>query len=182
MGNTESVNVGGDRPGPLIEEAKRNLNMGFPEAAVAKFRRAYELYKESGAMASAASNLRQAMEAGLTAKDPNFELAAKGFEEVGQLYLQCEITSGSAGAPFANSIYCLLASGKTSTAKDKFTEFSKLDSDFTTDVEGVAARVVLESFSNGNKNMTRDRFEALKEVVDVEPWRKVIFDAVHARL
>ena len=182
MGNAESVGIGGDRPENLIEEAKRNLSMGFPEAAALKFRRAYELHRENGLLASAASCLRQALEASLTGKEFNYELTAKGFEEVGLLYLKSEITVGAAASNFANSVYCLIAAGRVTTAKEKFSDFCKLDKEFAEDEEGVAARVILESFSNGNKNLTRDNFEGLKEVVEVSAWRQVLFTGVLTRL
>ena len=89
MGNTESVSINNDRPGPLMEEAARNLSMGFSEPASAKYKKAYELYKESGEINSSARALRNAAEIGLNV---DLELAAKAFEEVGVLYNKSDIT------------------------------------------------------------------------------------------
>jgi hypothetical protein len=156
--------------------------MGFHEAAIGRFRRAYELHKEAGSGCAAAACLRRAAETGLLMSEPNFELAAKGFEEVGRLMITNEITAFGADSNFANSIYCLLASGMGSTAKQKLEEFVKLDSHFATSVEGVGARVLLETFSGGNRNQTRDRVEGLREVCVMPSWRSALLDKVVDRL
>jgi len=179
MGNTDSVPSHFDRPGPLMEEASRNITMGFYEAAVVKYRKAYELFKESSEMASAARALRLAAETGLNS---DLELAAKGFEEVGLLYLKTDITVCAADANFANAIYCMLASGKTSSSKDKVDEFKKVSSTFCSSIEGIACNSILQAFQTGNRNITRDRVEGFKDVHVVPLWRQKLLDKVLERL
>jgi hypothetical protein len=179
MGNTESVSTQMDRPGPLMEEANRNITMGFHEAAVTKYRRAYDLYKESGETASAARALRLAAETGLAS---DLELAAKGFEEVGCLYAKTDITVCAVDAHLANSIYCLLAAGRTSSSKVKVEEFKKLSSTFDSSIEGIACNSILQSFQTGNRNMTRDRIDGFKDVHNVPIWRSKLLDKVIERL
>ena len=179
MGNGESVPAHLDRPGPLMEEAQRNISMGFNEAAVTKYRRAYELYKESGEMASSARALRFAAEAGLLS---DMELASKGFEEVAKLYLKTDITASAADANFANSIYCLLASGKMASAKDKLEDFKKASVGFVSSAEGIACNSIFQVFQTGNRNMTRDRIEGFKDVYVVPIWRQKLLDKVLDRL
>ena len=181
MGNAESVVVG-DRPGPLVEEAKRNLSMGFHEAAVGKFRRAYELCKESGAFSAAAVCLRQAAEAGLMLPVPDYELAAKGFEEAGLLMLKNDVTAFGAATCFTNSVFCLLAAGRATTAADKLEEFKKLDKRFDGSLDGTGCRVLVETFRGGNRNKTRDCVEGFKEVAVVPAWRSGLLDKVVDRL
>jgi Soluble NSF attachment protein, SNAP len=181
MGAAESV-IAGDRPGLLVEEAKRNLSMGFHEAAVGKFRRAYELSKENGALAAAASCLRAAAEAGVLLPVPDYDLVAKGFEEAGHLMLKNEITAFGAASSFANSLFCLLAAGRASTSIDKFEEFKKADARFFDSIDGVGARVIIEAFRNGNRNQTRDRVEGFKEVATVPVWRASLLDKIVDRL
>ena len=173
MGNTDSAPSQNDRPGPLMEEANRNITMGFHEAAVAKYRRAYDLYKEGGEMASAARALRLAAEAGL---------AAKGFEEVARLYAKTDLTVCAMDANLANSIYCLLAAGRTATSKEKLEEFKKLSSTFDSSIEGIACNSILQAFQTGNRNMTRDRVDGFKDVHTVPLWRQKLLDKVLERL
>uniref|UniRef100_A0A6C0KV05 Uncharacterized protein n=1 Tax=viral metagenome TaxID=1070528 RepID=A0A6C0KV05_9ZZZZ len=181
MGAAESV-ITGDRPGSLVEEAKRNLSMGFHEAAVGKFRRAYELTKENGALAAAASCLRAAAEAGVLLPVPDYDLVAKGFEEAGHLMLKNDITAFGAASSFANSLFCLLAAGRASTSIDKFEEFKKADARFFDSIDGVGARVIIEAFRNGNRNQTRDRVEGFKDVASVPGWRASLLDKIVDRL
>ena len=125
MGNTESGPATNDRPIPLALEGASLLERGFYEAAVGKFKRSYELYKESGAHSSAGRSLRLAAEAGLQMAAPDYELAATAFEEVATLYLTNEITAfAAAGVAFSNALLCLLAAGRIATAKGKLVEFS----------------------------------------------------------
>lgn len=178
MGNADSL-PSNDRPGPLMEEAARNLTMGLNEAAVNKYRKAYELYKESGELASSARALRLAAETGLNV---DLELAAKAFEEVGQLYLKTDITCFIADANFANSLYCLLSAGKTSTSKDKLEEFKKISNTFSSSLEGIACQSILAVFQTGNKNLTRDRIEGFKDVGVMPLWREKLLSRVLDRL
>jgi hypothetical protein len=179
MGNTDSVPSTLDRPGPLMEEATRNISMGFNDAAVAKYRKAYDLYKESGEMASAARALRMAAELGLTT---DLELAAKGFEEVATLYSKTDITVVAVDANLANAIYCLLAAGRTSTSKEKLEAFKTMSNTWASSVEGIACTSILTSFQTGNRNATRDRIEGFKDVHSVAGWRVKLLDKVLERL
>jgi len=175
--------LGLDKPEPLMEEAQRNIAMGFHDAAVLKYRRAYELLKESGALAGAARALRLAAEAGLLAPAPDFDLAAKAFEEVGQLYLKNELTAFSAGVALANGVFCLIASGRAATAREKFEEFKRLDTRLETGSNGVAVKVILEAFVLGNKNQVKDLGLSYREVVSSWPaWREAIFKRIIERL
>ena len=179
MGNTDSLPSTLDRPGPLMEEAARNITMGFNDAAVAKYRKAYDLYKESGEMASAARALRMAAELGLTT---DLELAAKGFEEVAALYSKTDITVVAVDANLANAIYCLLAAGRTSSSKEKLEAFKTTSSTWTSSLEGIACTSIFTSFQTGNRNSTRDRIEGFKDVHSVTGWRAKLFDKVLERL
>jgi len=182
MGNSESVVPGSDRPGPLIEEAKRNIAMGFHEAACVKYKRAYELLKEAGSTAAAARALRSAAETGLLMAAPDYELAAKAFEEVGRLNIEHVVTGRNASAAFANVVFCLLASGRGTTAREKYEEFKKVHSSFDTDIDGLAANAIIEAYASGNRNQTRDRVEGFKDVVVVATWRETLLDKVIERL
>ena len=179
MGNTDSIPAHLDRPGPLMEEAARNISMGFIDAAVVKYRRAYELFKEIGDNASSARALRLAAETGL---DTDCELAAKAFEEVARIYLKNPITSISSAPNFANSIYCLIASGRTTSAKEKIEEFRGLDDSFANSYEGLACKCILNSFQTGNRNSTRDCIEGFKDVKSPLPWRVKLLDRIMERL
>jgi len=179
MGNGESIPAHLDRPGPLMEEASRNIAMGFNDAAVVKYRRAYELYKEIGDNASSARALRLAAETGF---QTDSELAAKAFEEVGRLYLKSQITSISSPSNFANSIYCLLVSGRTTSAKEKLEEFRGLDEAFANSYEGIACICIINAFQTGNRNATRDCIEGFKDVKSPLPWRVKLLDRVLERL
>lgn len=178
MGNTDSL-PSSDRPGPLMEEALRNMTMGLNEAAVTKYRKAYELYRESGEIACSARALRLAAEAGLQV---DLELAAKAFEEVGRLYLKTDITVSAADANFANSIYCLLSAGKTTSSKEKLDEFVGCSERFAASLEGIACASILTVFQSGNRNMTRDRIEGFKDVVAIPLWREKLLQRVVDRL
>jgi len=179
MGNGESIPAHLDRPGPLMEEAARNIAMGFHDAAVVKYRRAYELFKEIGDLSSSARALRLAAETGL---NTDCELAAKAFEEVAKLYLTNPITTIAADANFANSIYCLLASGRVATSKEKLEEYKTMLASFVTSHEGVACSCILQSFQTGNRNATRDSIEGFKDVKTVPAWRQKLLDRVLERL
>ena len=179
MGNGESIPAHLDRPGPLMEEASRNIAMGFHDAAVVKYRRAYELYKEIGDTASSARALRLAAETGL---NTDCELAAKAFEEVARLYLKNPITAIASDANFANSIYCLLASGRVASSKEKIEEYTTLDSNFVTSYEGIACATILQTFQTGNRNATRDCIEGFKDVKTIPAWRQKLLDRVLERL
>jgi tetratricopeptide (TPR) repeat protein len=183
MGNSDSTPLGLDKPEPLMEEAQRNIVMGFHDAAVVKYRRAYELLKESGALAGAARALRLAAEAGLLGAAPDFDLAAKAFEEVGLLYLKNELTAFSAAAALANAVFCLLAAGRAATASEKFDEFKKLDGRLESGCDGVATKVILEAFTLGNKNQVKDLGLSYREVVaSWPPWREAVFKRIIERL
>jgi len=185
MGNAESVASGGgnDRPGPLVEEGRRLAGMGFHEGAVAKFRRAYELYKESGSTCAAAAALAAAAETGLMMPVPNYELAATGFEEAGRLLVANEITAFVAPTCFANSLFCLLAAGRGKTAMAKLEEFVGLDAAFVNVLEGVATRKIVTCFTGGGKAETRDCVEGFKYANSgMSAWRTGLLDAIVARL
>lgn len=183
MGNSESMPLGLDKPEPLMEEAQRNIAMGFHDAAVVKYRRAYELLKEAGALAGAARALRLAAESGLLAAAPDFDLAAKAFEEVGLLYLKNELTAFSAGAALANAVFCLLAAGRATTAREKFDEFKRASGSLETSCDGVAAKVILEAFVLGNKNQVKDLELSYREATVAWPaWRSAIFKRIIERL
>jgi len=179
MGNTDSLPSTLDRPGPLMEEAARNITMGFNDAAVTKYRKAYDLYKESGELASAARALRLAAELGL---NTDLELAAKGFEEVATLYSKTDITVFAVDANLANAIYCLLAAGRTSSSKEKLDTFKTTSGTWASSVEGVACTCILTSFQTGNRNATRDRIEGFKDVHNLAGWRVKLLDKVLERL
>lgn len=179
MGNTESVSINNDRPGPLMEEAARNLSMGFSEPAIAKYRKAYELYKESGEVNCSARALRNAAEIGLNV---DLELAAKAFEEVGFLYNKSDITVCGSYSNFSNAIYCLLACGRTATATEKLEEFGKACVKYGDSDEGIACKSILESFKNGNRNITKDKVEGFKDVFNVAAWRVKLLEKVVERL
>jgi hypothetical protein len=184
MGNTESVSAGGDRPGPLMEEAKRNITMGFYTPACVKYRRAYELFKEAGATASAARALRLAAETGLqNIEQPDYELAAKAFEEVGKLNLDNVVTATLAPSAFANVIFCLLACGRAATAREQFEEFKKLCVPLAADINGLAVETIMEAYVNGNRNQTRNRAEGFKDACSNMPaWRETLLDKLVERL
>lgn len=183
MGNVESAPSTNDRPIPLALEAKSLLERGFYEAAIAKYRRSYDLYKESGAMSSAGRSLRLAAEAGLQmTTGVDYELAATAFEEVATLYLTNEITAFGAGTAFANSIFCLLAAGRIATAKGKMTDFVAKDSRFETSINGIAAKSILEAYANGNRSQALDRIDAFKDMEVVPAWRSVLLDKILERL
>jgi len=183
MGNAESTNLGADRPGPLMEEAARNITMGFHEPAIVKYRRAYELHKESGANWAAARALRLAAETGLLMPKPDYELGAKAFEEVAELCADNELGVWIARPAYMYSILCLLAAGRIKTAKGKLEEFGKKDAAFMTGVDGITAKVVLETFDAGNKNHLRDRIEGIKDIWGaVVPWKTNLLEAVVERI
>ena len=184
MGNVESTPSNNDRPMPLALEAKSLLDRGFHEAAIAKYRRSYDLYKESGAMSSAGRSLRLAAEAGLqmTVVPPDYELASAAFEEVATLYLTNEITAFASKTAFANSIFCLLAAGRIATAKGKFAEFVVKDSRFESSLEGTAAKTILEAYQNGNRSQALDRVDAFKDVEAIPLWRATLLDKIIERL
>ena len=184
MGNAESVaSSGGDRPGPLIEEGRRLVGMGFHEGAIAKFRRAYELHKEGGSTCAAAAALRQAAEAGLMGAAPDYELAATGFEEAGRLMVANDITTFVAPTCFANSIFCLLAAGRGKTAMSKLENFEQLDISFVTCLEGTAARKIATCFTGGGKAETRECVEGFKYADSAMPvWRIGLLDKIVDRL
>jgi len=181
MGNTESSSLQLARPGPLMEEATRNRSMNFNEAAMAKYKRAYELYKEQGANSCAARALRLAAEAGLEIPEPDFELASKAFEEVANLYMKSDLTKVGADSNYANAVYCMLILGRGSTAKSKYDEYKQL-SGLVDSNEWIALKCILESFQNGNKNLTRDNIEGFKDVSNAPLWRQKLLDKVVERL
>jgi tetratricopeptide (TPR) repeat protein len=183
MGNADSSPLGLDKPEPLMEEAQRNLSMGFYEPAVLKYRRAYDLLKEAESKASAARCLRLAAEAGLHAPAPDFELAAKAFEEVGRLNLENELTAFSATGAFANAVFALMAAGRGTTAREKFDEFKGLDLRLEGQLDGVAAKMILATYVAGNKNQTKDLYLSFREAAPVWPvWREAIFKRILERL
>lgn len=183
MGNSDSMPLGLDKPEPLMEEAQRNIAMGFHDAAVVKYRRAYELLKEAGATAGAARALRLAAEAGLLAAAPDFDLAAKAFEEVGLLYSKNELTAFSSGTALANAVFCLLAAGRSTTAREKFDEFKQAVGSLEGSCDGVAVKVILEAFVLGNKNQVKDLTLSYREVVaSWPPWKEAIFKRIIERL
>lgn len=179
MGNTESVSIHNDRPGSLMDEAARNLSMGFSEPAIAKYRKAYELYKENGEISCSARALRNAAEIGLNV---DLELASKAFEEVANLYSSCDVTVAGSYANFSNSIYCLLACGRTATAKEKMEAFVKTCAKYENSDEGVACKSILESFKGGNRSSTKDKIEGFKDVFNLPTWRQKLLDRVLDRL
>jgi hypothetical protein len=181
MGNTESGSLQLSRPGPLMEEAARNKSMNFHEAAMTKYKRAYELYNEQGSFACAARALRLAAEAGLETAEPDFELAAKAFEEVGNLYMKSDLTKVAADGNFANAVYCMLVLGRGASAKSKYDEFKQVSS-LADSNEWIAVKCILESYQNGNKNATRDRIEGFKDVSNAPVWRQKLLDRVVDRL
>lgn len=179
MGNTESVSVNNDRPGPLMEEAARNLSMGFSEPAIAKYRKAYELYKESGEVNCSARALRNAAEIGLNV---DLELASKAFEEVATIYNSCDVTKPGALPNYSNCVYCLLACGRTSTAKEKLDGFFSANVMYEKSDEGAACKSIVESFKSGNRNATKDKIEGFKDVFVVPAWRQKLLDRVVERI
>ena len=112
----------------------------------------------------------------------DLELAAKAFEEVGRLYLKTDITVSAADANFANSIYCLLSAGKTTSSKEKLDEFVGCSERFAASLEGIACASILTVFQSGNRNMTRDRIEGFKDVVAIPLWREKLLQRVVDRL
>ena len=184
MGNVESATSNNDRPIPLALEAKSLLERGFHEAAIAKYRRSYDLYYESGAMSSAGRSLRLAVEAGLqmTVPAPDYELAAAAFEEVAILYLTNEITAFASKTAFANSIFCLLAAGRIATAKGKYADYVTKDSRFESSLEGISAKTIIEAYQNGNRSQALDRVDAFKDVENLPQWRANLLDKIIDRL
>lgn len=183
MGNTESGPLTNDRPIPLALEGASLLERGFYEAAVGKFKRSYELYKESGAHSSAGRSLRLAAEAGLQMAAPDYELAATAFEEVATLYLMNEITAfGFASIAFSNALFCLLAAGRIATAKGKLVEFSGKLSTLEGSIDGLAAKTILEAYQNGNRSQCLDRVLAFKDVLAMPVWRSALLDKIVDRL
>jgi hypothetical protein len=164
-----------------MEEAARNKSMNFHEAAMTKYKRAYELYNEQGSFACAARALRLAAEAGLETAEPDFELAAKAFEEVGNLYMKSDLTKVAADGNFANAVYCMLVLGRGASAKSKYDEFKQVSS-LADSNEWIAVKCILESYQNGNKNATRDRIEGFKDVSNAPVWRQKLLDRVVDRL
>jgi len=181
MGNTESSSLQLSKPGPLMEEAARNKEMNFHEAAMTKYKRAYELYKESGSYACAARALRYATESGLEMAEPDFELASKAFEEVACLYMKSDLTKVAADANYANAVYCMLVLGRGSTAKSKYDEYKQVSS-LADSHEWIAVKCILESFQSGNKNLTRDNVEGFKDVGNAPLWRKKLLDRIVERI
>jgi tetratricopeptide (TPR) repeat protein len=179
MGNTESVSVHNDRPGSLMDEAARNLSMGFSEPAIAKYRKAYELYKENGEISCSARALRNAAEIGLNV---DLELASKAFEEVANLYTSCDVTISGSYANYSNSIYCLLACGRAATAKEKIEYFAKACTKYENSDEGIACKSILESFRGGNRCATKDKIEGFKDVFNLPAWRQKLLQKVLDRL
>lgn len=179
MGNTDSVSVNNDRPGPLMEEAARNLSMGFSEPAIAKYRKAYELYKESGEHNCSARALRNAAEIGLSV---DLELAAKAFEEVAIIYIGCDVTKPGAFANYSNCVYCLLACGRVASAKEKLDGFFIASGSYEKSDEGIACKSILESFQQGNRNATKNKVEGFKDVFAVLGWRQRLLDKVVDRV
>lgn len=182
MGNTDSSPMTNDKPGPLVLEANGLFERGFIEAAVAKYKRSYDLYKEAGSFSSAGKSLRLAAEVGLQTPIPDYELAATAFEEVGTLYLKNKITVFSVKSAYANSIFCLLAAGRIATAKGKYTDFVNLDSQFESSIEGVASKAILEAYQNGNRNQALDCVEAFKDVQPLPQWRSSLLGKIVERL
>jgi tetratricopeptide (TPR) repeat protein len=182
MGNAESLPSNNDRPLPLAIEAKSLVERGFYEAAVAKYKRSYDLYKESGAHASAGRSLRLAAETGLIVPTPDYELAATAFEEVGTLYLMNEITAFLAKTAHANAILSLLAAGRIATAKGKYAEFIKKDKNFEPSLDGVAAKSIMEAYQNGNRNQAVDRIDAFKDIEIMPTWRETLLNKIIDRL
>lgn len=113
---------------------------------------------------------------------PDYELAAKGFEEAGLLMMKNDITAFGADTFFANSVFCLLAAGRATTAAEKLEEFKRLDKRFESTLDGVGCRVLVETFRGGNRNKTRDCVEGFKEVVVVAGWRSGLLDRIVERL
>ena len=182
MGNAESSSVGLDKPEPLMEEAARNIEMRFYDAAVKKYRRAYELLKEAGSKASAARALRLAAETGLQDAVADYELAAQAFEEVGLLYLDNPLTALSAPQAFANAVFCLLAAGRGKTAAAKVEEFGKLEKLKWGD-EGIAVACILESYNAGHRNQTKDLALCYCERLGASvKWRDAVFKRIVERL
>lgn len=183
MGNTESGPATNDRPIPLALEGASLLERGFYEAAVGKFKRSYELYKESGACSSAGRSLRLAAEAGLQMAAPDYELAATAFEEVGVLYLTNEITAFSAASvAFSNTLLCLLAAGRIATAKGKLADFAAKLGTFESSIDGLAAKTIMEAYQNGNRSQCLDRVLAFKDCLVMPGWRSLLLDKIVDRL
>ena len=182
MGNTDSSPMNNDKPGPLAVEAQGLFERGFFDASVAKYKRSYDLYKESGSFSSAGKSLRLAAEVGLQTPIPDYELAATAFEEVGALYLKNKITTFSVKTAYANSIFCLLAAGRIATAKGKYADFVNLDNQFESSIEGVAAKSILDAYQNGNRNQALDCVEAFKDVQPLPQWRSLLLSKIVERL
>jgi len=182
MGNSESSPLNGIKPEQLVLEAQTLSERGFYEGAVIKFKRAHDLYKEVDSFSSAGRALRLSAEAGLQTAEPDYELAAKAFEEVGLLYLTNSITTFSVKSAFARAIFCLLASGRVSSAKAKYAEFIVKDSTFESSLEGVASQAILDACVNGHRNQATDRIEAFKEVQPAPLWLSVLLNKIVERL
>lgn len=183
MGNTDSSPMNDDRPLPLALEAKSLAERGFFEAAAKKYRRSYDLYKESGAMASAGRSLRLAVETGLQMTVIDYEVAAGAFEEVGSLYLTNMITAVKAKEAHANSIFALLAAGRIATAKGKYADFVKKDERFANSGEGLTAKMIMEAYQNGSKSQVTDCFDAFKDVDGAMPtWKESMIAKIIERL
>lgn len=182
MGNTDSVPINNDRPALLVLDAKLNVERGFHAAAITKYKRSYDLYKEAGLMASAGKSLSLAAETGLQMVNPDYELAATAFEEVGTLYLLSEITAIVAKYSFANAIFCLLAAGRIATAKGKYTDFVAKDTRFAASLEGVASKAIIDAYQNGNKSQALDRVDSYKDIKTIPVWRSSLLDAIVNRL
>lgn len=182
MGNSESSPINGIKPEQLALEGLALSERGFYEGAIAKFKRAHDLYKEVDSLSSAGRALRLAAEAGLQMSQPDYELAAKAFEEVGLLYLSNKITAFSVKVAFVNSIFCLLAAGRVSSAKTKYAEFISKDSTFESSLEGVASQAILEACVNGHRVQATDRVEAFKEVRSLPTWLIILLNKIVERL
>jgi tetratricopeptide (TPR) repeat protein len=182
MGNSESSLVNGIKPEQLVLEGAALSERGFYGGAVVKFKKAHDLYKEVDSLSSAGRALRLAAESGLQMSQPDYELAAKAFEEVGILYLTNKISAFSVKMAFANSIFCLLAAGRVSSAKGKYDEFITKDSLFESSLEGVASQSILEACVNGHRNQASDRIEAFKEVRSVPMWLSMLLTKIVERL
>ena len=182
MGNTESAPSNNDRPGPLAIEATLLIDRGFHAGAVLKYRRSYDLYKEAGTLALAGRSLRLAIEAGLMMPNPDYELAATAFEEVGTLYLSNEISALMVSEAFANSIFCLLAAGRIATAKGKLTDYGTKDTRFTINSPGIAAACILNSYAAGNRSHLSERVESYKDISVLPEWKVTLLEKIVERL
>ena len=115
--------------------------------------------------------------------NPDYELAAKAFEEVAKLNLDNLVTATLAPSAFANVIFCLLASGRATTAREQFEEFKKVCVALATDINGLAVETIMEAYTHGNRNQTRNRIEGFKDACNGMPvWRETLLDKVVERL